>query len=165
MDWLSHLFSLLSAVVGGVLVLLADRWRIKRDADSRKAETVIQLYTRFLTSFHNALRLNQGFWSGIEHEAEGHGPYLESEQHRAERAQAESELRDAVWALVLRERNAEQQARIEAFANAFDDGPDHPDGMVDFAYAYPERTRQLRQDAKELLGAMQKIHGKILGLA
>jgi len=164
MDWVQHLISLAAAIVGGVLVIVGDRWRTKHEANSRRAETLVKLYTDFLVAFQAALHANEAFWSGIAFMAEGKGTYKESDEARAKRNVAESDFRDAAWALRLRERDEAQQARIEAIVRAFDDDPDEAGGMDAYAFEYPASAKKLRDEARVIVNAMQEIHRKTLNL-
>jgi hypothetical protein len=165
MDWLQHLVALASAIVGGVLVIVGDRWRTGHDANMRRAESVVCLYTNFLVAFQAALHANESFWNGIIFECEGKGSYKESEESRAKRIKAESNFRDAAWTLRLRERDTAQQARIEAIVVAFDDDPDDYGGMMDYAFIYSNLANKLRDDVRTIINEMQQIHRKKLSLA
>lgn len=163
MDWVQSLFSLLSAVVGGALVLLGERLRSRDETKGRRAETIISLYTDFFVTFQIALHHEEGYWSGKAFEARGEGTFTDSEKARDARSSSEAAFREAAWRLRLRVRDKVQQERIENLARAFDDDFDFHEIDI-IALDYPDMAKNLRASAHEIVERMQELHRDTLDL-
>ncbi len=162
MDWAQQLASVLSAVVGGALVIAADRVRWNAEYKSKRSETILTLYSDFFVAFQVALHHNDLFWSGVRWVAEGKGPYTEPPAARAARESAEAAFRDAAWRLRLRVKAEDQQRLIESLAKAFDVDFEEPGDEDGYAFDFPAKATAFRDMARVVLDRMQRVHHRVL---
>ncbi|MFG0304835.1 MAG: hypothetical protein ACF8Q5_01335 [Phycisphaerales bacterium JB040] len=160
MDWVQHVIALTSAVIGGMLVILSERLARREDARERRSETIVSLYTEFFVCFQMALHHNESYWADLRADSAA----AEGEKSRESRLAAETALREAAWRLLLRERDDEQQARIESLARAFDEENEDIRDPETVAAEYPRTAERLRTEIREIVDRMQDIHRQQLDL-
>ena len=157
MDWVQGLFNLLAAAIGGGIAIIAERYRVRGEVRLRTADTLAELYTQFLVTFHTALRANERYYDGVRLKAERNWDFDESETAAA-RANDERLFREAVWRLCVRERSGAQKKRLEGIAVVFDHDINEFDMLECVAAEYSARAEKLRKDATAIIDGMQELH-------
>lgn len=162
MDWSQHVVPLVSAVIGGVLVIIGQRLQTREQSRQNRADQIVALYTDFLVRFQMTLHHHETYWSGAMWSLEHGESFRESDKAREARVAAESGFREAASRLRLRERDKFQQEQIDLLSRAFDRDIENVCDYNDMAIGFKGTARALRDQAGAIVSRMQDLHRKTL---